>query len=114
MSQRSVVAIACAGAILTPGLSRGEFLRRLAAANARTLSQDGDVRPTLVCFGLCLGLPLIAIPLGAQAATDTTRSVQASAVRVFFDCPNFHRGGDFHFMRTEIGLVNCAPNPEDS
>src|SRR2546427_2803066 len=114
MSQRSVVAIACAGAILTPGLSRGEFLCRLAAANARTLSQDGDVRPTLVCFGLCLGLPLIAIPLGAQAAPDTSRSVQDSALRVFFDCPNFDRGCDFDFMRTEIGFVNWVRNREDA
>src|SRR3989449_1742670 len=114
MSQRSVVAIACAGAILTPGLSRGEFLCRLAAANARTLSQDGDVRPTLVCFGLCLGLPPIAIPLGAQAAPDTSRSVQDSALRVFFDCPNFDRGCDFDFMRTEIGFVNWVRNREDA
>src|SRR3989441_1878440 len=114
MSQRSVVAIACAGAILTPGLSRGEFLRRLAAANARTLSQDGAVSPPLVCFGLCLGLPLIAIPLGAQAAPDTIRSVQDSALRVFFDCPNFDRGCDFDFMRTEIGFVNWVRNREDA
>jgi len=72
------------------------------------------VRPTLVCFGLCLGLPLIAIPLGAQAAPDTSRSVQDSALRVFFDCPNFDRGCDFDFMRTEIGFVNWVRNREDA
>src|SRR3989441_9448706 len=114
MSQRSVVATARAGAILTPGLSQGEFLCRLGAANARTLSQDGDVRPTLVCFGLCLGLPLIAIPLGAQAAPDTSHSVQDSALRVFFDCPNFDRGCDFDFLRTEIVFVNWVRNREDA
>ena len=72
------------------------------------------MRPTLVCFGLCLGLPLIAIPLGAQAAPDTSRSVQDSALRVFFDCPNFDRGCDFDFMRTEIGFVNWVRNREDA
>jgi len=72
------------------------------------------VRLTFACFGLCLGLPLTALPLEAQAVADTTRSVQDSALRVFFDCPNFDRGCDFDFMRTEIGFVNWVRNRQDA
>src|SRR2546425_12985894 len=72
------------------------------------------VRPILVCLSLCLGLPFGTIPLSAQAGPDTSRSVQDSALRVFFDCPNFDRGCDFDFMRTEIGFVNWVRNREDA
>src|SRR5947207_4746737 len=56
----------------------------------------------------------LAIPAAAQNPPDTTRSAQDSALRVFFDCPEFQSGCDFDFMRTEITFVNWVRNREDA
>ena len=69
------------------------------------------MRPVLAAVGLMCAL---VVPALAQNPPDTTRSAQDSTLRVFFDCPNFDRGCDFDFMRTEIGFVNWVRNREDA
>jgi hypothetical protein len=55
----------------------------------------------------------VATALG-QNPSDTSRTAQDSVLRAFFDCPNFDRGCDFDFMRTEIGFVNWVRNRQDA
>ena len=69
------------------------------------------MRPVLAAVGLVCAL---VVPATAQNAPDTTRTVQDSALRVFFDCPNFSRGCDFDFIRTEITFVNWVRDRESA
>jgi len=69
------------------------------------------MRPVLAAVGLVC---VLAFPATAQNAPDTTRSALDSALRVFFDCPNFSRGCDFDFMRTEITFVNWVRDRESA
>jgi hypothetical protein len=69
------------------------------------------LRPLLAAVGL--GCALI-VPAAAQNPPDTTRSALDSALRVFFDCPNFGQGCDFDFIRTEITFVNWVRDRESA
>lgn len=59
-------------------------------------------------------LPVLASIAVAQVPPDTTIADQDSAVRVFFDCPNYGPGCDFDFVRTEITWINWVRNREDA
>jgi hypothetical protein len=59
-------------------------------------------------------LTTLATAMAAQVPADTGAAVQDSAVRVFFDCPNYAPGCDFDFVRTEITWVNWVRNREDA
>lgn len=61
------------------------------------------------CSGVLL--VLISFPALAQRPTDSA-TVQDSALRVFFDCPNYGPGCDFDFLRTEITWVNWMRDRE--
>src|SRR2546425_8140241 len=56
----------------------------------------------------------LVVPTAAQNPPDTTRSAQDSALRVFFDCPEFQSGCDLNYFRTEITFVNHVRAPEDA
>jgi hypothetical protein len=83
----------------------------------RTSSQDGAVRLTPLQLRPLLVPLLIAAPLAsalAQNRSDTSRTAQDSALRVFFDCQGFASGCDFDYVRTEITFVNWVRNREDA
>ena len=68
-------------------------------------------RRVLAVLGLVCAL---SVPVAAQNPPDTTRSALDSALRVFFDCPNFGQGCDFDFIRTEITFVNWVRDRESA
>src|SRR5260370_42085213 len=81
----------------------------------RTSSQDGAVRLTPLPLRQLLVPLLIAAPLAsalAQNPSDTSRTAQDSALRVFFDCQGVASGCDFDYVRTEITFVNWVRNRE--
>ena len=56
-------------------------------------------------------LMLLSHPALAQRPADSA-TVQDSALRVLFDCPNYGPGCDFDFLRTEITWVNWVRDRE--
>jgi len=67
----------------------------------------------MVRFHVVLALLASASHLAVgQARPDST--VGDSALRVFFDCPDYSSGCDFDFLRTEITWVSWVRNREDA
>ncbi|HJQ65323.1 MAG TPA: hypothetical protein VJ816_03045 [Gemmatimonadales bacterium] len=60
------------------------------------------------------GLPAVLATIAVAQAPVDTAAIQDSAVRVFFDCPNYGPGCDFDFLRTEITWINWVRNREDA
>jgi hypothetical protein len=57
-------------------------------------------------------LLVLAVAVSAAQQPNSAATAQDSALRVFFDCPNYGSGCDFDFLRTEITWVNWVRDRE--
>ena len=63
--------------------------------------------------GLGIGVLLVGMfSIAAAQQPHEAATAQDSALRVFFDCPNYGPGCDFDFLRTEIVWVNWVRDRE--
>jgi len=60
----------------------------------------------------CSSVLLVLAVVASAAQQPATATAQDSALRVFFDCPNYGPGCDFDFLRTEITWVNWVRDRE--